>query len=89
MGVLSRNVSPSEVSIGGGLLEDGVLQLKVLDNTAGPQVKVLLDDLHELLLALGAGAVVKHGDGERLSHADGVGNLKMYVSVLTLCQLLS
>ena len=81
MRVLSRNVSPSEVSVGGGLLEDGVLQLQVLDDAAGPQVKVLLDDLHELLLALGAGAVIKHGDGERLSHADGVGNLKQRVIV--------
>ena len=81
MRVLSRNVSPSEVSVGGGLLEDGVLQLQVLDDAAGPQVKVLLDDLHELLLALSAGAVIKHGDGERLSHADGVGNLKQRVIV--------
>ena len=64
------------MSIGGGLLEDGILQLEVLDNATGPEVEVLLDNLHELLLALGAGAVVKHGDRKRLSHTDGVGNLK-------------
>ena len=76
------------MSIGGGLLEDGILKLKVLDDAAGPEVKVFLDDLHELLLALGPGAVVKHGDGERLSHTNGVGNLQsrniviMYFSCL-------
>ena len=32
-------------------------------------------NLHELLLALGGGAVVHHGHGEGLGNADGVGNL--------------
>ena len=63
------------MSVGGGLLEDGVLQLEVLDDAAGPQVEVLLDDLHELGGGLGAGAVVEHGHGQGLRHTDGVGNL--------------
>ena len=50
------------MSVGGGLLEDGVLQLEVLDNAARSEVEVLLDNLHQLLLALGACAVIKHGD---------------------------
>ena len=53
-------VSPSEVTVCGGLLEDWVLQLEVLDNAAGPEVEVLLNNPHEFLLGLGPGAVVKH-----------------------------
>ena len=75
-------VSPSEVTVCGGLLEDRVLQLEVLDNAAGPQVEVLLDDLHELLLALGPGAVIKHGDRQRLRNSDGVGNLQTRDNVI-------
>ena len=63
------------MSVGGGLLEDWVLQLEVLDDAAGPQVEVLLDDLHELGGGLGAGPVVEHGDGQGLRHTDGVGHL--------------
>ena len=59
-----------------GLLEDWILQLEVLDDAAGPEVEVLLDNLHELLLALGPGAVIKHGDREGLRNSDGVGNLQ-------------
>ena len=36
-------------TIAGGLLEDRVLQLEVLHDTAGTQVKVLLHDLIQLL----------------------------------------
>ena len=36
-------------TIAGGLLENGVLQLEVLHDTAGTQVKVLLHDLVQLL----------------------------------------
>ena len=61
--------------VGGGLLEDGVLQLEVLDNATGSEVEVLLDNLHQLLLALVACAVIKHGDGERLRNTNGVRNL--------------
>ena len=46
-----------------------------LDNTAGSKIKVLLDNLHELLSGLGPGAVVEHGDGEWLGHSNGVGDL--------------
>ena len=57
-------------------MEDRVLQLEVLDDAAGPEVEVLLDNLHELLLALGPGAVIKHGDRQGLRNSDGVGNLQ-------------
>ena len=63
------------MTVSSRLLEDGVLELEVLDDAAGSQVEVLLDNLHELLLAPGAGAVVKHGDRQGLGHANGVGNL--------------
>lgn len=40
----SEDVS-TEVTVGAGLLENGSLQLEVLDNAAGSQVEVELDDL--------------------------------------------
>ena len=64
------------MTVSSRLLEDGVLELEVLDDAAGPEVEILLDNLHELLLAPGAGAVVKHGDRQGLGHADGIRNLK-------------
>ena len=75
LGLLPGEDVPAEVAVGGGLLEDGRLQLEVLDDAAGAEVEVLVDDLHELLLALGGGAVVHHGHGEGLGNADSVGNL--------------
>ena len=41
-----------EVAVGGGLLVDGVLQLKIFDNLARAEVEVLLNNLQKLLLAL-------------------------------------
>merc|ERR1719215_465728 len=75
LGLLPGEDFSSEVTVCGGLLEDRVLQLEVLDDAAGPEVEVLLDNLHELLLALGPGAVIKHGDRQGLRHSDGVGYL--------------
>jgi len=63
------------VAVGRGLLEDGGLQLEVLDDAAGPQVKVLADDLGEFPARLLGRPVVHHGDGERLRYSDGIGHL--------------
>merc|ERR1719221_1639134 len=65
----------SKVTVAGGLLEDGVLQLQVLHNAARPQVKVLLDNVVQLSAALGTGAVVKDGHREGLGNTDSIGNL--------------
>merc|ERR1719320_1171257 len=65
----------SEVTVAGGLLEDGVLQLQVLHDAAGPQVKVLLDNLGQLSAALRSSAVVEDCDRQRLGNSDSVGNL--------------
>jgi len=69
-----EDVTP-EVTLAGGLLEDWVLQLEVLHDTAGTQVKVLLHDLVELRAGLSSGAIVEDSDGQGLSHTDGVGDL--------------
>lgn len=45
------------------------------DDDAGPQVKVPVDDLQQLLLALLGGAVGEQGDGQRVGDADGVRHL--------------
>ena len=76
LGLLPGEDFSSEVTVSSRLLKDGVLELEVLDDAAGSEVEILLDNLHELLLALGAGAVVKHGDRQGLGHADGIRNLK-------------
>ena len=75
LGLLPGEEIAAEVSVAGGLLEDGRLQLQVLDDPARPQVEVLLHDLGQLGAALAAGAVVEHGDGEGLGDADGVRDL--------------
>lgn len=45
------------------------------DDNAGPQVKILVDDLQQLLLALVGGAVGEQGDGQWVGHADRVRHL--------------
>ena len=64
------------MAVGGGLLEDGRLQLEVLDDAAGPEVEVLADNVGELPARLLGGPVVHHGDGERLGDPDGVCHLR-------------
>ena len=44
----SRKCGTTKPTIAGGLLEDWVLQLEVLHDTARTQVKVLLHDLVQL-----------------------------------------
>lgn len=48
-----------------------------LDNLARAEIKVLLYDGEQLLLRHVRGSVVEYRDGERLSHADSVRNLKL------------
>jgi len=64
-----------EVAVGGGLLVDGVLQLKIFDNLARAEVEVLLNNLQKLLLALRRRSVAEDGDGKGLGDTNGVGNL--------------
>lgn len=45
------------------------------DDNAGPQVKVLVNDLQQLLLALVGGAVGEQGDGQRVGHSDCIRHL--------------
>ena len=57
------------------LLEYWLLEVQILDNTAGSEIKVPPDDVDQLLGSEGGGAVVVHGDGERLGNPDGVAEL--------------
>jgi len=66
---------PAKVAVRGRLLEDGSLQVEVLDNPAGSQVEVLAHDLSQLLVALRTGPVVHDGDGQRLGYADSIRHL--------------
>lgn len=59
----------------GRLVVDGVRQVELLDNYTGPQIEVLMDDLHQLVGALGAGAVRLDKDAEWLCNADGIRQL--------------
>jgi len=63
------------VTVGGGLLVDGVFELEILDDLARAKVEVVLDDLQKLLFALRRGAVAEDGDGEGFGDTDGVGDL--------------
>lgn len=46
------------------------------DDNAGPQVKILVNDLQQLLLALVGGAVGEQGDGQWVGHANGIRHLQ-------------
>ena len=52
----------AEMSVGGSLLEDGVLHLEILDNAAGSQVEVVLHNVSQLLASFISTAVVCHCD---------------------------
>lgn len=60
-----------------GLLVDRSSQVEFLDDVAGSEVEVLPDDSLELLIghSFGVRSVGVDVDGERVSQADGVGNL--------------
>ena len=74
-GLLPWKVVSTEVTVGAGLLKDGVLQMQVLDNHTRPEVEVLLDNLGQLLVGFGGSSVAEDGDRQRFGHTDGVGHL--------------
>lgn len=60
------SASTAEIPTGGGVKPD---------DDAWPQVKVLVNDLQQLLLALVGGAVGEEGDGQRVGHSNGIRHL--------------
>lgn len=64
-----------EVTVLGGLEVDGLGQIELLDNDTGTEVKVVADDLDELLGGLLGSTVGLNEDGEGLSDTNGVGEL--------------
>lgn len=50
--------------------------LHTLHNDSRTEVEVLLNDLQQLVFVPAGRTVVEHGDGERLAHSDGVGDLR-------------
>ena len=75
LGLLPGELAASKVAVRGGLVVDRLPQVELLDDHARAQVKVLLDDLDELRVALAAGAVRVDVDGQRLGDTDDVGEL--------------
>jgi len=65
----------AKVAVGTRLLEDGSLQLQIFDDSAWPEVKVLLDNVSQLCGGLGGCSEAEHRDGQWLSYADGVRHL--------------
>ena len=64
------------MSIGGSLEVAWLLELEVADEAARAQVKVVLDNLNELLLGLALGGVVRlNVDRKRLGNSNGIRNL--------------
>lgn len=66
-----------EMVVEGGLAVDWPLELELLDDSAGLEVELLLDDEGELVVvvAWSRGAVGVHVDGDRVGNADTVGHL--------------
>ena len=65
----------TEVTVLGGLEVDGAVEVQLADNDTGTQVKVLADDLDQLIGGLAGGAVGIDIDGQGLGNTNGVGEL--------------
>ena len=65
----------AEVAVLGRLQVDGLVEVELAHNDTRPQVKVIEDDLDELVRRLVRGAVRVDVDGQRLGDADGVRQL--------------
>ena len=66
-------------------MENGVLELEVLDNTAGSEVEIFPDNFHKFLRGFGSSSVIKNSNGERFCNSNSVGNLNnKYVRNLPL-----
>lgn len=59
----------------GGLVVDGLGQVKILHDDTGTEIKVVADDLDQLVGGLGGSTVALNEDGEGLSDTNGVGEL--------------
>lgn len=59
----------------GSLQVDGAVQVKLADNDAGAQIKVVADNLNKLVRGLLRGAVGVDVDGQRLRNTNGIGEL--------------
>lgn len=75
LGLFPGESGAAEMTVGGGLLVDGLLQIQCLDDFSRAKIEVLLHNLQKLLLALRRRAVAEDGDGEGLGDTDGVGDL--------------
>ena len=58
-----------------GLAVNRLREIQLLDNDAGPKVKVLVNDVHQLVAGLVAGAIGLNEDAEGLGDTDGIGKL--------------
>lgn len=77
LGLLPKEVGvvATKVAKVSGLLIDRALQLKITDDAARTEVKVLVDDLEDLSVRLLASAISVNKDREGLGNADGVRDL--------------
>jgi len=73
--LLPRELLATKVATGGGLLVDGVPEVELLHDNSGAEVKVVLDDLDELGVALDTSAVGVDEQAEGLSNTDDVREL--------------
>lgn len=65
----------AKVAVLGRLEVDGAVQAELADDDTGPEVKVLVDDLDELIRGLLRRAIGVDVDGEGLGNANGVRKL--------------
>jgi hypothetical protein len=75
LGLLPGEVLVGEVTVLGSLEVDGLCKVQLLDNDTRTEVKVVPDDLDELVGALVGGTVGLDEDGEGLGDTNGVGEL--------------
>ena len=56
-------------------MENGVLELEVLDNTAGSEVEILPDNFHKFLRGFGSSSIIKNSDRKWFCNSNSVRNL--------------
>ena len=70
-------VLTAEVTVGGSFLVNGTAQVQVADDRTRAQVEHALDGLGDRGLIDASGAERIDHDGQRVAHADGVGELDL------------
>ena len=72
LGLFPTELIPTEMAIARSLAVNGILESQILNNFAWPQVKVVIDNLQQLLGSVVGCAVMEDGNTGGLGHSNGI-----------------